>query len=321
MRAYGYDLGGGTTVTAVVEIPQAGKEIQTRTLQGATPELVKQYPDLQPHYADDNGNLKAVVQAFLVKTPERAIVVDTCVGDGRNVLFPEWSNLQSGFLELLAASGVKREDVDTVLCTHMHFDHIGWNTMKVGDKWVPTFPRAEYIFSKTEHDHWRNRPEIKLDFWRQVIPGFQGEHDLLNYSRSVEPILGAARFVDMDAQISQGVRLIPTPGHTPGHVSVEVRSGQQRAIITGDMIHHLLQTKHLDMSAGEAGDELVQATETRKKAFADWADNKTLILGSHFAFPCAVRMWTTDNEKALYSFRPVAPDKLIRADGPVPGSK
>jgi glyoxylase-like metal-dependent hydrolase (beta-lactamase superfamily II) len=144
---------GDVTVTKVVELEVTGGS--RFLLPQATPEAIKPIAWLQPHFADENGRLRMSIHTFLVQTPTHRIVVDTCLGnDKENRRIPHWNNMQTKFLTDIAGQGFARESIDTVLCTHLHVDHVGWNTMKVDGKWVPTFPNARYLFGRIEHEHW-----------------------------------------------------------------------------------------------------------------------------------------------------------------------
>src|SRR5690348_16810303 len=219
---------GEVTITKIVELEAAGGS--RFILPQATREAVRDIPWLYPHFADDEGRLKMSVHALVVETPGRRLVIDTCIGnDKQNRAVPWWNGMQGRFLEDLAAAGFPRESIDTVLCTHLHVDHVGWNTMLVDGKWRPTFPRARYLMGRVEFAHW------------------QAQHDRDDraavFADSVAPIAdaGLADLVETDHRICDEVSLVPTLGHTPGHVSVHIRSEGEEALITGDFMHHPCQ--------------------------------------------------------------------------------
>ena len=153
------------------------------------------------------------IHSLVVETPSRRIVVDTGLGndkEGRNV--PTWNNRKGPFLETMTAAGFPPDSIDTVLCTHLHVDHVGWNTRLVGGKWVPTFANARYVFGKTEYEHWRDHSD---------------EPDKVAvFNDSVKPIVdaGKADLVASDARLCDEITLIPTPGHSPGHMSIHIQS-------------------------------------------------------------------------------------------------
>lgn len=265
---------GSATIIPVFEI-DAGQVIQDG-LPDATPENVKHVDWLRPNYADDNGRLKAQVQAFLVEVGSKKIVVDACCGDGRERPgLPEWGHLRTGFMERFKKVW-QPEDVAIVLCTHMHFDHVGWNTTLVDGKWTPTFPNAQYIFSEREFNYWSGKPEKEM------------EDDRLGFAESVLPIheAGLAKLVSDDYRITKEVSLIPTPGHTPGHVAILIETDDRRAIISGDALHHPCQIAHPEWGTPFDTDT-DQANRSRRELLQRFADTDTLFIGAHFAGPVA----------------------------------
>ena len=207
---------GAVTITKVVEVEATGGT--KFILPQATPEAVAPYDWMKPYFVDENGRLRMSVHALVVETPSRRIVVDTCLGndkEGRGV--PGWNKLQGPFLENMAKAGYARESIDTVMCTHLHVDHVGWNTMLVGGKWVPTFPNARYLMARSEFDYWRSESDNAEQ--RAV------------FSDSVQPVFdaGLVDLVDTDHRICDEVCLVPTVGHTPGHVSVRISSEGEEA--------------------------------------------------------------------------------------------
>ncbi|THD65076.1 MAG: MBL fold metallo-hydrolase [Phenylobacterium sp.] len=265
---------GAVKVTRILELEATGG---TRfILPQASPEAIREIGWLAPHFADENGKLRMSIHALVVETPTARIVVDTCIGNDKPRNIPAWSHLQTGFLADLAAAGYPRESIDVVLCTHLHVDHVGWNTMLEGDRWVPTFPQARYLLARSEFEYWRAEEEVEADLSRSPF------HD------SVRPVweAGLVDLVETTHQVCPEVSLEPTLGHTPGHVSVRIRSEGQDALITGDFIHHPCQLHHPDWATpadydGEA------STETRRRMFGALAESGTLVIGTHFTAPTA----------------------------------
>lgn len=262
---------GDVTVTRVVEsetaLPPEG------LLPEATPEALAAHADwLRPGFLDTDGNFVLSIHALVIQAGERRILVDTCVGEHS---IPGFEMLQPNarFLDELAAAGFPRESIDTVLCTHLHFDHVGWNTMRDGERWVPTFPNARYLFARRELEHWRS--EDQADF----TPTFDA---------AVEPVVaaGLADLVEMDHRVCAEVRLEPTPGHTPGHVAVHVESRGEHAFITGDLTHHPVQWAELDWKM-PADTDSAQAAATRRRLIDEHAGTDTLVIGTHYAAPSA----------------------------------
>jgi glyoxylase-like metal-dependent hydrolase (beta-lactamase superfamily II) len=229
---------------------------------------------MQPHAMDpETGNLTLVMQAYLVRTRHHNIIVDTCVGDNKpRPSRASWNMQTRGTVPAnLAAAGVHPEHIDYVFCTHMHVDHVGWNTTLKDGRWVPTFPNAKYIFSKRE-----------LDFWN-ALPR---DEKTLHFVDSVLPIVEAkqAVLVEHDYALDDEVWLEPTPGHTPDHVSVHLASKGAQAVITGDMIHSPVQCLEPDWIM-RADTQPEQACQTRRAFLERYCETDVLICGSHFPAP------------------------------------
>jgi len=262
---------GKVKITRVIEMESKGGS--RFILPQATREAVQPIEWLQPHFADEQGNLLMSVHALILETPSQTIIVDTCIGNDKPRSIPTWNNLQLPFLEDLEKAGYDRHKIDAVLCTHLHVDHVGWNTMLVDDEWVSTFPNARYLMGKDEFNYWIDNTEAD---YGDVI------------GDSVKPVFdaGLVDLVETNHRISDEIYLEPTLGHTPGHVSVHIESEGQHALITGDCIHHPCQIANLDWSSS-ADYAPEQGIETRKKLMQDYADTEILIIGTHFATPTA----------------------------------
>jgi glyoxylase-like metal-dependent hydrolase (beta-lactamase superfamily II) len=259
---------GNVKITKIVELETIGS---TRfILPLASNEEIRKLPWLIPHFATDEGRLKMSIHSLVLETPTRRIVVDTGLGndkEGRTV--PTWNNRKGVFLESLTEAGFAPDSIDTVLCTHLHVDHVGWNTRLVGGKWVPTFANARYVFGRTEYEYWQD---------------YRDEADKVAvFNDSVKPIAeaGKAELVASDHQLCDEIKLIPTPGHSPGHMSVLVTSQGQTGLLTGDVAHHPCQMAHLDWSS-TADSDSVQSAVTRHELFSRFADTATLVIGGHF---------------------------------------
>jgi glyoxylase-like metal-dependent hydrolase (beta-lactamase superfamily II) len=189
---------------------------------------------------------------------------------------PPWNGLDLPFLADLAAAGYPPESIDAVVCTHLHVDHVGWNTrLDDGGHWVPTFPNARYLFVRKEFAHWRSVAAAEPDGERAAV-----------FADSVRPVddAGLVDLVGDDHRVCDEVRLVPTTGHTPGHASVLIASGGEEALITGDFLHHPCQLARPDWAATPDWDKEM-STRTRHEAFARLADRGTLVIGTHFADP------------------------------------
>jgi glyoxylase-like metal-dependent hydrolase (beta-lactamase superfamily II) len=265
---------GAIAITRVVEteVPSSARWL----LPDASRENLLSVPWLQPHFCNAEGRVIMSVHTFVLQSGGARVLVDTCVGNDKKRQIPGWNLQQGPFLSRLQEAGHPVEAIDKVLCTHLHVDHVGWNTRLSGGTWLPTFPNARYLFGRTEYAHWSAaRDETSLEIMQD----------------SVEPVVaaGLVDLVDSDHVVAEGIRLSPTPGHTPGHVSVLVESEGERAVITGDLMHHPVQCAHPEWRSAADGDpELAQ--RTRRAFLADCADTPTLVLGTHFATPTAGRI-------------------------------
>ena len=260
---------GKVKITKVVEMETIGS---TRfILPLASKEEIEKLPWLIPHFATEEGRLKMSIHSLLVETPSRRIVVDTGLGNdkqGRNV--PTWNNRQGPYLETMTEAGFAPGSIDTVLCTHLHVDHVGWNTRLEDGRWVPTFANARYIFGRSEYEHWRDHSE---EPYQKAV-----------FNDSVKPIAdaGKADLVASDAKIGDEISLIPTPGHSPGHISVHITSDGEQGLLAGDAAHHPCQMAHLDWSSTVDSDP-AQSVVTRRDLFSRFADTPALVIGGHFS--------------------------------------
>ncbi len=264
---------GDVEIVRIVEV-NAHEDPFAMLSADLTPEIALSHDWLFPHFATPDGRMKISFQAFVLKSGDDRLMIDTCIGNDREREYDIFTNMQTSFLEDLEFAGYPRTSVTKVLCTHLHFDHVGWNTMKVNGKFVPTFPNARYLFGKKEYAHW------------QALKKSGGYHDFAHLADSVDPITdaGLADFIDPTARITDEVSLILTPGHTPGHVSVLIQSAGKQAIITGDMMHHPIQLAESD-SRGNFDMDKDQALKTRQDMFRRVEDKDILIIGSHFCDP------------------------------------
>lgn len=263
---------GDVTITRVVEMELAGGT--KFILPDATRDACLPLEWMKPHFMDAEGNLVMSIHALVVDTGSRRIVVDTCIGNDKQRSIPTWTNLQTSFLADLEQAGYPRESIDTVLCTHLHVDHVGWNTMLVGGKWVPTFPNARYLLAEKEWTYWDSADDDPLN---------AGVLD-----DSVRPVFdaGLVDLIDWEHQVCAEVTLEPTPGHTPGHVSIHIRSRGQEALITGDCIHHPCQMTRTDWCSSADYDQAM-GQDTRELLLAKYVDSGVLVIGTHFATPTA----------------------------------
>ena len=237
----------------------------------ATPDALAPHRHwLEPKALDpETGMLILPFQSYLVRTKHHTILIDTCIGCGKNVPHrAAWSNrTDQTWLHNLAAAGVSPEQIDYVFCTHLHVDHCGWNTSFVDGAWVPTFPNASYIFAEVEY-----------------AAAEAGNTPI--FQESVLPVIeaGKAKLVGTDFALDDQVWLESTPGHTAGHVAVHLSSNGERAVMCGDLIHSPVQCVHPEW--GPFVDlEPELAHKTRRHFLASNAESGRLVLTAHFPSP------------------------------------
>jgi glyoxylase-like metal-dependent hydrolase (beta-lactamase superfamily II) len=259
---------GDATITSVVEDEIAHIPPEFFFPDG-TAAAVAAHPWVLDDYADPDGNITLRVQALVVQTGARTVLVDPCVGNFKDLLLPFWANQEWPFMERFADAGFTPAAIDTVVHTHVHADHIGWDTHLVDGTWVPTFTDARHLYTAGE-----------LEFARVTE---DDPHMRYAYRDSIRPILdaGLADEIADDADLGDGLRLEPSPGHTPGHVSLWIESAGARALVTGDFMHHPVQFAEPDWAeVGDADVDVARATRHRMVRVA--ADSGALVIGTHF---------------------------------------
>ncbi len=238
---------------------------------------------LAPEALSRDDKLVFAFQSYLVQTPRHTILVDSCIGNDKvRPTRPEWNlKRDETFMRALAAAGFGVEDIDFVVCTHMHVDHVGWNTRLLDGRWIPTFPKARYLFAKGEFDYWTEQHA------KTPAPPF---------GDSVLPIVeaGRAEFVRDDHAVDEYVRLLPTPGHTPHHVSVCFGRDDDAAVMTGDLLHSPLQARYPELSSRFDVDR-DQSAKTRHRFFERYCGTRTLCCTAHFPSPSVGRITAWDN--------------------------
>lgn len=259
---------GDIRVTRIMELPPTAFD-PAIFIQATREDIVAEGEWLYPSFATTDGDIILHFQAFVIEAGGLRIMVDPCIGNDKPRGHPLLDMLDNPFLARLEHAGFPRESIDYVLCTHLHVDHCGWNTMLVDGQWVPTFPNARYLFARTE------------------VEGAQAETEgdgPAIFQDSVQPIMdaGLAQLVDPGHVIVDGVQLTATPGHTAGHCSIVLTSGGAEAIITGDVIHHPLQAARPHICSNFCHDE-ARAIATRKRILEDAAERDVMLLVAHFA--------------------------------------
>jgi glyoxylase-like metal-dependent hydrolase (beta-lactamase superfamily II) len=261
------------TIDRIVE-QVGGLRPALEMMKGLTPEVL----DENRAWLADAGALtpddfiQLTFQSFLVRTPHHVILVDSCIGNDKPRPTRPWWHMKTdtAFMEGLGAAGVSVERIDYVMCTHMHVDHVGWNTRLENGRWVPTFPNARYVFGKAEYAYWEAE-NAKAD-----SPIFQD---------SVLPVIeaGRAEMVDGEHALGDHLRLLPTPGHTPGHFSVRL-GARDEAVVSGDILHSPLQCRYPEMSVIFDLDT-DQGAVTRRRFFERYAETETVCCMTHFPAP------------------------------------
>jgi glyoxylase-like metal-dependent hydrolase (beta-lactamase superfamily II) len=258
---------GACTLTSVVEDETRGIP-PAMFFVGAKEADVARHRWLVPDFADERGRIAMRVQAFVIESRGRCVLVDPCVGNGKKRPLPFWNERSWPFLERFAEAGFAPEKIDCVVHTHLHADHCGWDTRLQDGEWVPTFANARHLYTQRELDWCRAGSN----------PGIDGV-----YADSIAPILaaGLADVVAEDVSLGGGLRLESTPGHTPGHVSLWIESQGEVALVSGDFLHHPVQCAELDWAeTGDLDADLARAT--RRRMLERAAETRALFLGTHF---------------------------------------
>jgi glyoxylase-like metal-dependent hydrolase (beta-lactamase superfamily II) len=277
---------GDVTIHRIIEQEQPFFEVHTFFPTLGKERYEENRSWMEPRYVDPTtGKLILCIQSHLVVTPHHKILIDTCVGNHKErPTRAFWHKMDRPDWERgLKATGYGVDDIDFVMCTHMHTDHIGWNTRLDNGRWVPTFPKARYVFSDLELEHWTKRYKEKPEDFPQIAD-------------SVLPIVEAKRadIVRSDHEINDIVKLIPTPGHTFDHYSVHVGRSGQDAVITGDMIHSPIQARYPELGMMADWDS-EQGGRSRRNLFGRFCDTSTLICTAHFPSPSAARITRWDD--------------------------
>jgi glyoxylase-like metal-dependent hydrolase (beta-lactamase superfamily II) len=247
-----------------------------------TPDLLQENLSwLKPHYIDPaSGQLMLCIQSYIVRTPHHNILIDSCVGNHKErTNYPFWNQMTSDRYEKnLAATGLTMNDIDFVMCTHLHVDHVGWNTRLQNGLWVPSFPKAKYVFADRE-----------LAFWTEKEQKEPGKHPAI--TDSVLPIILAGRqeVVSSHHELSDVIKLVPTPGHTIDHYSVRIGKPGADAVIAGDMIHSPFQARYPELGM-RADYDPAQGGRSRRELFSTLCDTSTLLCPAHFPSPTKGRL-------------------------------
>lgn len=238
---------------------------------------------LQPRFLDAEDRLMLCIQSYIVQTPHHTIMIDSCVGNHKpRPTRSFWHMMNSDrYQKNLAASGFSVNDIDFVMCTHLHTDHVGWNTRLENGQWVPTFPKARYVFSQPDFEYFQ-----KLDTDPKTAPAEMG-----TFRECVLPIVdaGRAELVTGPHRLDEHIEIVPAPGHSAGHVVFWLESAGERAVFIGDVFHHLLQVYHPDWNFPKNSDA-DQARASRRTVLEHCAATGALTLPGHVGAPFAGRI-------------------------------
>lgn len=289
---------GDSKITQINEFSVAVGELDGLIAE-ATPDAVKSIPWLYPDYATDEGQTLWSVHSFVIDTGSSVVLVDPACGNHKDLpLIPAWGGLDTPYLDRLAEAGYKPEQIDYVAITHLHLDHVGWNTVLDGDRWVPTFPNARYTFVEDEFEYHKGLTEghsLTEDLGHAVTynganPDIHNQTRLV-FEQSLQPCVdaGLVDLVPQNHTICDGVRYTATPGHTKSHSSLTVESNGETGFITGDFVHHPIQAARPTWSSrGDWDREL--SSERRVEFMESVADTDVLVFGTHFAGHSAGRI-------------------------------
>ena len=254
-----------------------------------TQDVVEEHRDLLFPFCINpvNNGLKLSIHTWIVKTAHHTILIDTCCGNHKDrPTFELAHQLNTPYLDKLAAAGVRPEEVDMVMCTHLHVDHCGWNTQLKDGRWVPTFPKAKYIFSKAEFDQWNPADDR--------FPKAEINNGV--FEDSVLPIIqaGQAQMVEGIHALEDNLIIEPAPGHTNGSIVLKIESKGERGLFAGDTLHHATQVLRPEWNSGFCTFP-DQSARTRRGLMEHCAEKNALLMPAHFPPPHAVRVRAKGN--------------------------
>jgi glyoxylase-like metal-dependent hydrolase (beta-lactamase superfamily II) len=240
------------------------------------------------HYDPAQDLIKLSVHSWLLRIGGKTFLIDACCGNHKKrPARPFWNMLNTPYLERLAAAGARPQDIDYVMCTHLHHDHVGWNTVESDGRFVPTFPNARYVFSKPDFDYYQKR---------DADPATTEPVEFGTFRESVLPVVDAGRadFVTGPHRLNEHIDIMPAPGHSAGHVVFRLESAGEQALFTGDVFHHLLQVYYPDWNFPKNSDA-EEARSSRRAVFAQCAATGALTLPGHVGAPFAGRIEAVGN--------------------------
>lgn len=269
---------GEHTITRVEEVLGPGFQPKQLMPDWDLAKVEPHFDWLVPNYYDpDKDRLVSSLHSWVIRTKHHTIVVDTCAGNHKpRPNSPRFNMLDRPYLANLAAAGIDPAKVDFVLCTHLHIDHVGWNTRLDNGRWVPTFPNAKYVFSQVDRDYFDPA---------RGAGGRMGDGAAI-YNDSLLPIIESKQdmAIDMHHQLGDGLIIEPAPGHSPGHVVLKLQSQGEEALFVGDVLHHPMQIYEVDWSSAFCFDP-AQARVSRRKVLERCATHGSTLWPAHFGKP------------------------------------
>lgn len=267
---------GEVTVSSIVERDGPWRSPEAMFPEGDKATALAHLATMEPFLYDaESDRLVLTYQSYVVRTRHHTVLIDTCTGEDKGHP-PPMDFPKRPWLDAFHAEGLTFEDIDYVFCTHLHIDHCGWNTRLVNGRWVPSFPNARYVFSRREYAYWE----------AETAAGNDPPADV--WTMNCLPVVeaGQALLVDDDFILDDNIWLTPSPGHSPGHVCVNVRSRGAQAIFTGDLMHHPLQCLEPDWNSCFCA-EPERSAASRRATLESVADTSVLVLAAHFPGPTA----------------------------------
>jgi glyoxylase-like metal-dependent hydrolase (beta-lactamase superfamily II) len=287
---------GEVTIQRVIEIPRSSYPTAKMLPTSEVDRIARHMSWMRPDFFDEaTGDIGSRIQTWIVRTPDHTVLIDTGVGNGKQRDDnPLWHMREGTFLDDLRRAGVAPEHVDLVLCTHLHVDHVGWNTVWCEGRWVPTFPRARYVFAGEEWTFWKEVEEASMEPSGCIAD-------------SVVPVVEAGQvdLVDATHRIDRWLAYEPTVGHTPGHVAVRLTTTAGDAVFSGDLMHRVVQVAEPQWSSQFCYDP-VQAARTRREFVERQAVSGDLVLPAHFPHPGRIVRTPDGHRFERVSLEPVA---------------
>ena len=257
---------------------------------------------VEPFYDFAKKTIRISMHSYVISTPEINILVDTCIGNDKNRVgngpiykanadvLSHWNLRDSAYLKNLSDIRIHPEEIDYVMCTHLHADHVGWNTKLDNGRWVPTFPNAKYLFSPVELANITKEANNPYDQYVKLM-----------YEDSILPVIqsGQSVLIDNSLDLGKGINLLPTPGHSPGHYCIEIESAKRKGILTGDILHNPIQVNYPELSTMFCADK-IKSNEQRIKLVDDLTDTETIILAAHFGGSTAGKIISSKDSREFF---------------------